>query len=362
MPSTLKCTNCGGDLKFTPQLQKWKCEWCDEIHTKEDLEDQIEAADEAADHAAQVAPPPVGKREVTDDGVTITYKCDYCGAEVITSEGTMQTFCVYCQRPVTILSQVSGEFKPSAVLPFTHTKEDAISQFKNFLKGKRFLPDSYCADKNVEKLTGVYIPFWLFDGIMHFDYSGEGDVVTVFRQGDFEVTRTDTFRIVRKGSLGVENVPVDASLKTPDDIMDSIEPFTFSELRKFATPYLSGFLAERFDVSQEDSQGRAEQRMAGSVDKKISASLGRYNRVRTQRDDKSARNVTAKYALLPVWLLYSFFQEEKYLFAMNGQTGKMLGNLPMDKGKMAKFGLLVFAISGVGSALLGLLLRYLGII
>jgi hypothetical protein len=157
-------------------------------------------------------------------------------------------------------------------------------------------------------------------------------------------------------------VPVDASSKTPDDVMDSIEPYDFADLKPFAAPYLSGFLAERFDVSQEDSFGRANRRMEGSAENKIKASLTKYGRVRRHKDEKSSEWTTARYALLPVWLLHSFFEGKDYLFAMNGQTGKMLGNLPIDKGKAAKFGLLVFLASGTGSALLGFVLRMLEII
>jgi hypothetical protein len=351
MPSTLKCGNCGGDLQFTPTLQLWKCEWCDKEHTEADLKGFTQEADEALNETVEVAK----RREEAEDGsVIVMVKCSYCGAEVVATEETAQTFCLYCQRPVTILSQVSGEFKPEVVLPFRHTKANALEQYKNFLKGKRFLPKAYCADKNLEKLTGVYIPFWLFDGTVHFDVSGEADIVTTSRQGDYRVTKTDTYRIARTGYLGVKDVPVDASSKTPDDVMDSIEPYEFHELKPFATPFLSGFLAERFDVTQEDSFPRAQKRMHGSADKKINASLSRYSRVRRSKDDKKTKNVTARYGLLPVWMLHSLFQDKSYLFAMNGQTGKMLGNLPIDKGKAFRFGLLVFLAGGTGSALLGL--------
>jgi len=357
MPATLKCTVCGGDLKFTPALQLWKCEWCDKEHTEADLKGFTQEADEALDTSVTVKV----TREETADGVVVTYKCSYCGAEVVTAEETAQTFCVYCQRPVTILSQISGEFKPNVVLPFKNTKEAALEHYKNFLKGKRFLPKSYCADKNLEKLTGVYIPFWLFDGTVYFDVTGEGDIVTSSRQGDYKVTKTDTYSVIRKGHLGVKNVPVDSSSKTPDDVMDSIEPYDFSELKPFATPYLSGFLAERFDVSQDDSFVRARQRMENSAESKIRASLSQYDSVRRKMDKKQSEHSSVRYALLPVWMLYSLFEDKNYLFAMNGQTGKILGNLPIDKGKVFKFGLTVFGISGTACALLGLLLRYINV-
>jgi DNA-directed RNA polymerase subunit RPC12/RpoP len=355
MPSTLKCANCGGDLKFTPSLQLWQCEWCDQKHTQADLPGFSAETDEAPGPAADAA----SRSGETDGGAIITYKCGYCGAEVVTADSTSQTFCVYCQRPVAILSRLSGEFKPDAVLPFKLVKENALEQYRSFLKGKRFLPNSYCSERNTEKLTGVYIPFWLFDGKVVFDTSGEGDIVTVSRQGDYRVTKTDTYRIRRSGQFGVREVPVDASSKTPSDVMDSIEPFDFSALQPFAAPYLSGFLAERFDISQEDSFVRAQKRMESSADKKINASLTRYKRVRKQKDEKRAEDITAKYGLLPVWILHSFYEDKDYLFAMNGQTGKMLGNLPVDKGKMFRFGLIVLAISGTACAAAGLLLKLL---
>ncbi|MDR0325812.1 MAG: hypothetical protein LBI19_06950 [Oscillospiraceae bacterium] len=359
MPATLKCTNCGGDLRFTPALQKWKCEWCDKEHTEDDLKGFSKEADEALNETVAVK---VRREEADCGAVVVTYKCGYCSAEVVTTEETAATFCVYCQRPVTILSQVSGEFKPSAVLPFRHTKDKALEQFKKFLKGKRFLPNAYIADQNIEKLTGVYIPFWLFDGTVHFDVNGEADIVTTSRKGDYRVTKTDTYRIVRAGQLAVQDVPVDASSKTPDDVMDSVEPYDFSELKPFATPFLSGFLAERWDVSQDESFKRAKRRFEGSADNKINASLTRYSRVRKQKDAKRVEGVTAKYGLLPVWMLHSIYEGTDYLFAMNGQTGKILGNLPMDRGKMVKFGTLVFLGSGTASGLLGLALKLFGVI
>ncbi|MDR0294346.1 MAG: hypothetical protein LBH95_09385 [Oscillospiraceae bacterium] len=364
MPTTLKCTNCGGELKFSPELQKWKCEWCDKEHTEADLREFSGAsADGGTGDAGTVrgASAASVRREETDGGVTVTYRCGYCGAEVVTAEETSATFCVYCQRPVTITSQVSGEFRPSAVLPFKNTKDKALEQFRGFLKGKRFLPDSFIADQNIEKLTGVYIPFWLFDGALRFDVEGEGDIVSTSRQGDYQVTKTDTYKIVRRGRLGFRNVPADASSKTPDDVMDSIEPFDFSGLKPFATPYLSGFLAERWDVPEGESFRRAEKRFIGSAEKRINASLSRYRSVRRQRDEKRAEGVAARYGLLPVWLLYTSYGGKTYLYAMNGQTDKILGDLPVDRGKMFRFGALVFGISGTLCGLLGLALTLAGV-
>ena len=338
---SLKCLNCGADLLFSPALQKWKCEWCDSEFNEKDL--GAGATDDSGFETVQTSqtsePLPFSKDEIK------IYDCSYCGAEVVTDNVTSATFCVYCQRPLVLTTQLSGEFKPSVMIPFHNTKEQAMNIFKNYLKKKRFIPDDYKTDQNIEKLTGVYIPFWLYDGNVNFVVQGEGDIVSVRRSGDYRITRTDIYNIAREGQMQIDNIPVDASSRTPDDIMDSIEPFDFSKLDKFSSHYLSGFLAERYDEDKDKLYNRAKIRFEGSAENKIKQSLKRYTRVRRKIDRKRIDNVKSKYGLLPVWLLYSNYKNKQYIYAMNGQTDKITGNLPIDKLKVLKFWSIVFGIS-----------------
>ncbi|MCL2772773.1 MAG: hypothetical protein FWD71_05425 [Oscillospiraceae bacterium] len=340
MVKSLKCLNCGADLKFNPTLQKWKCEWCDSEYTEKDLDVGAEGTNAAADNSNDTV-------EFMSDADTKVYKCSYCGGEVFTDNVTSATFCVYCQRPITLGSQLSGVFKPDVVIPFQNTKDEALSAFKNYLKNKRFVPDAYKSDQNIEKLTGVYIPFWLYNGDVGFNMQGEGDIVTVRRSGNYEITKTDVFGVSREGAIHIEDIPVDASSRTPDDIMDSIEPFDFSKLTEFSSNYLSGFLAERYDEDRNQVYDRAKERFDGSAENKIKASLHKYAIVRRTVDKKRVDNVSSKYGLLPVWILYSNFKDKQYIYAMNGQTGKIIGNLPIDGGKVFRYAALVFLISGV---------------
>ena len=343
---SLKCLTCGGDLLFTPSLQKWKCEWCDSEFTEKDLGpgEKETAADDA-----------VESYEHADNPDVKVYKCSYCGAEVITDNVTAATFCVYCQRPIVVGSQFSGAFKPDFVVPFKNTKDQALSSFKGYLKGKRFLPNEYKNDQNIEKLAGVYIPFWLYEGDVGFNVRGEADIVTNKRQGDYDIKKTDIYEFAREGQIRIENIPVDASTRTPDDLMDSIEPFDFSTLTAFSTNYLSGFLAEKYDEEESKLYERAKTRFEGSAENKIRDSLKKYSTVRRKVDKKRVDNVKSKYGLLPVWMFNSKFKDKQYNYAMNGQTGKMTGNLPVDGTKIFIFFLTVFVIAalviGAGSVL-----------
>jgi len=337
---SLKCLNCGADLLFNPTLQKWKCEWCDSEYDKKDLDAaNINVSEESGNISDEPA------SVYSNDEIKV-YSCSYCGAEVVTDNVTSAAFCVYCQRPVVMMTQLSGEFKPAVIIPFHNTKEQALDAFKKYLKKKRFLPDEYKSDQNIEKLTGVYMPFWIYDGDVAFTVHGEGDIVSVRMSGDYKITRTDIFNIIREGKIRIDNIPVDASTRTPDDIMDSIEPFIFSKLEDFSTHYLSGFLAERYDEDKEKLYQRAKTRFEGSAENKINQSLNRYSKVRRIINKKRIDNLKSKYGLLPVWLLYSNYKDKQYIYAMNGQTDKITGNLPIAYSKVFKFWAFIFAISG----------------
>ena len=215
MVKTLKCLTCGADLLFDPSLQKWKCEWCDSEFTEQELGSGATTEDTSVYDTAEDPVEPL-----SEDNIKI-YDCNYCGAEVLTDAVTSATFCVYCQRPVVMVPRLSGEFKPCVIIPFQNTKEQATEAFRNYLKKKRFIPNEYKSEQNIEKLTGVYTPFWIYKGDVGFNVRGEGDIVSVRRSGDYRITKTDTYSIGREGKIKIENIPVDASSKTPNDIMDS---------------------------------------------------------------------------------------------------------------------------------------------
>jgi len=348
MAKSLKCLTCGGELKFNPTTQNLKCEWCDTEFTEAEI-GNVDNLDEAVDDTI------TSVESMSNDEIKV-YRCKYCGAEVVTDNVTAASFCVYCQRPIVMEGQLSGGNKPSVVIPFKNTKDQALKTFKEYIKGKRFLPNEYVDNQNIEKLTGVYIPFWLYNGDVGFNVQGEADIITTRRSGDYSIKKIDTYRIAREGEIHIDNIPVDASSRTPDDVMDSIEPFDFAALTGFSTNYLSGFLAERYDEDEQKSYDRARVRFEGTAENKIKSSLTKYTTVRRSVDKKRVDNVSSRYGLLPVWMLFSEFQSKKYIFAMNGQTGKLTGDLPVDSKKVTAYFFKMFLMIGAVAAILGAVL------
>ena len=193
------------------------------------------------------------------------YSCPSCGAELLCDASTAATSCPYCGNPTVVPGQFSGELRPDYIIPFKLSKEDAVKALKAHYKGKIFLPKSFTNENHVQEIRGVYVPFWMFDGKADGNAHYEATRSHSYVSGDYEITETEHYEVYRAGSVSFEMVPVDASSKMPDDHMDSIEPYDYEDMNAFSTAYLPGFLADKFDVTAEDSRQRADSRCAGTL-------------------------------------------------------------------------------------------------
>ncbi len=343
-----KCPACTGPLHFSGDSGKLECEYCGSCYDVEEIE-ALFAEKEAA--AARVSDEAEEKAAESDeesswdfsdinsdwgeDGVKMkAYSCPSCGAELICDETTAATSCPYCGNPTVIPGQFSGMLKPDYVIPFKLGKADAITTLKKHYRGKIFLPKTFADGNHLEEIKGIYVPFWLFDGVVDGNIAYQGTRSHTHTEGDEEVTITDHYRMDRAGIVPFERIPADASSKMPDEHMDSIEPFDYSELKPFSTAYLPGFLADKYDVTVEECSDRADERAAKTVRDLFyrDASAG-YETCISVSENISIQRGKVHYALMPVWLLNTKWNGQDFLFAMNGQTGKMVGDLPISKGK-----------------------------
>ena len=261
------------------------------------------------------------------------YSCPSCGAELICDASTAATSCPYCGNPTVVPGQFSGTLKPDFIIPFKLSKEDAVAALKNHYKGKPFLPKAFTNGNHIQEIQGVYVPFWMFDGRAEGTADYEGLVTRIYDSGDEEVTESQHYEVRRGGSIAFEKVSVDASSKMPDDHMDSIEPYDYADLKPFSTAYLPGFLADKYDVSVADSRDRADSRCAASLEMALRRTADQYDTCIPLNQDIRLKRGKVHYALLPVWMLHTKWNGKDFLFAMNGQTGKLVGDLPTDMGR-----------------------------
>ncbi len=355
-----QCPACTGPLHFSGASGKLECDYCGSSYEVA----QIEAlyAEQNAQAAAATAEAPAetagwdtsGLTETwgTDNGEMKSYCCPSCGAELICDASTAATSCPYCGNPTVVPGQFTGTLKPDYVIPFKLNKEDAVNALKRHYRGKRLLPSAFTQENHIQKIQGVYVPFWMFDGKAEGHVTFHATRSHTHRQGDYEITETDHFRVIRGGGMDFEKVPVDASSKMPDAHMDSIEPFDYSELKPFSMAYLPGFLADKYDVSAEKSSARADVRCENALVSALERTVTGYGTCVCESKNVRLQRGKIHYALMPVWMLSTQWNGKHYLFAMNGQTGKLVGDLPVSRGKLAAwFAGIALPLMAVGTAL-----------
>lgn len=332
-----KCPCCGGAVEFNSSIQKMKCPYCETEFEMDALKDYDEdLKEDQADEMTWDSEAGSEWQQGETDGMKI-YNCQSCGAEIVCDETTAASTCPYCGNNIVMKGQFAGDLRPDYVIPFKLDKKAAKAALKNHFKGKKLLPKVFKDENHLEEIKGVYVPFWLFDTEADAHIRYKATRTRVWSDKNYNYTETSHYSIVREGSVGFQQVPVDGSSKMPDDLMESIEPFDFSEAVDFQTAYLAGYLADKYDVSAKDSMDRANARIKKSTEEEFAKTVTGYVTVLPESSSIRLHNGKAKYALYPVWILTTKWRGETYLFAMNGQTGKFVGNLPVDKGAYWKW-------------------------
>lgn len=328
-----KCPCCGGAVEFNSTVQKMKCPYCDSefdiaaMDAEQREIDGFEPQEMKWDTAAG------GTWQEGEEESLRVYICDSCGGEVVGEETTAATACPFCGNPVVMKSHLSGDLKPDCVIPFKVDKKAAVEALKQHYNGKPLLPKVFKDQNHIEEIKGVYVPFWLFDTDADAHIRYEGTKVRCWSTSQYNYTETRYYSVVRAGEIGFANVPVDGSEKMDNALMESLEPFDAKDAVDFNAAYLAGYLADKYDVDAQQSVARANQRVEQSTADAFAATVtDSYVQLTPKFSHISLSNGKARYALYPVWLLNTDWHGKKYTFAVNGQTGKLVGDLPADKG------------------------------
>lgn len=336
-----KCPCCGAGLKFSSALQKMKCEYCDSEFDVETLKAYDDALKKAEEKNPEVDTPTGSEWAPGEQEGMRIYLCQSCGGEVIGDETLAASACPFCGNPVIMKAQFAGDLRPDLVIPFKLDKEAAKKAFEKHLLGKRLLPKVFKSENHIDEIKGVYVPFWLFDAEVDASVQYRGTKTRAWSDFHFNYVETSHYSVFREGRMRFEGIPVDGSKKMQDSMMESLEPFDLGEAVPFQTAFLSGYFADRYDVSETESTPRANERLKISTETALKNTVSGY--VTLSQEGCNVRNIggRSRYALFPVWLMNTTWNGQQYRFAMNGQTGKFVGDLPMDKGAYARWWLLV---------------------
>lgn len=310
-----KCPSCGSDMTFDPKSGGLSCQSCGEHENIETYPEQLITTIFSEDEAKE-------------------YHCENCGAVLLTLAETTATSCSFCGAGVVIADRLSGHLAPAKVILFTISKEEAIKSFKKWCQNGLLTPKGFMNADRIKSVTGMYVPFWLFDLNSKVQVRAVGTKVRTYTSGDYIYTETKYYDVFRDINLNYVKIPVDASEKMNDELMDRLEPYLYDQLKDFKTPYLAGYIAEKYNYTDEELLPRAQDKISGYVDSYISSTLSNYHSIDYKDKKIDTKNVKSDYALLPVWMVSYDYNQSEHIFAMNGQTGKVVGEPPISKEKV----------------------------
>lgn len=356
---TTKCPNCGGPLLFEPKDQKFHCQYCQSSFTEAEVtaiaakQEEAKVKDVESPESVKVAD---DSEETADVGI---FLCPSCGAQIVTEATTASTFCYYCHNPVTISSRLSGKFLPEKILPFQIERKDAETKFLDWVGRKKFVPTAFFDKKQIQNLSGVYFPYWAVNADLTGELSARAQNFRVWEEGDTEYTETSVYQIERAGDTSFKNLVKNALQKNlSDKLVGAVQPFDLSKAIDFKSQYLSGFLTEKRDIEFADMKGEVEQEFHNYATSLMENTISGYATVDSVHANQQITALDEDYVLLPIWLVtYRESGNNKlFYYAMNGQTGKVAGVLPIDKGKLLRAALLIFIILLVLGVIVGYML------
>ncbi len=349
---TYKCPNCGSYLAFNPDDQHWKCDSCGSVFDEKTLlakadgyqreaeaEQQAEHAHDHEEHAREAEQ----ARPSADTGSQVVYHCPSCGSEIITDETTVATRCYYCHNPVVLQGKLTADMKPDEVLSFAIGKEKAVERFMQWVSKKKFVPKGFFSRDQISRMEGVYYPHFVSRCVVDGRYEGEGRETTVMDVGQYIVTTTKHYAVTRRADITFRNVMRPALKSADRKLSDGIHPFPLEEVKPFSGAYLTGFLAERRDLNEQEATADVESELSGYVTPLLTETM--HYTSYSGSSSAAMKDKQCKYTLLPTWVLTytKAGQKEPYYYAMNGRTGEVCGKLPVDRNKLWLAGLGVAA-------------------
>ena len=291
------CSNCSGKLIFNPASQKLECAACGSRFDPEDVKD-INADAHSKYYDTRV------------------YTCAHCGAEIITSDTEVSTFCVYCGNPAINFSRIKKEYKPDGLIPFQITKEQAIAKIKEKFLSNPFIPKEVKSKAVPDNIRGIYVPYW----IVNTRFTEASYIQAEVNNGEKIVTKY----YQRVGTCNFRNIPIDGS----NILIDEVNKLYGGKPGDDATACLNGFYSNTSDMTYKNLQNAVAARCH---------ELYSVEACSTVENGKSFVNDAAYWAdiqddplymMMPVWFFTFIYNKEPHTILINGQSGKVVGTMP----------------------------------
>jgi predicted RNA-binding Zn-ribbon protein involved in translation (DUF1610 family)/ribosomal protein S27AE len=320
---TLPCSQCGGQVAFAAGATALTCGHCG---ATESIPTSVEHIEEI-DYQATL-------QELEDRADTVTARavsCETCGAEIELEADVASTVCPFCDSAIVESGHTTRAIAPNGVLPFKVDDSSARMSFRNWLKGLWFAPSGLAQQcSSTERLRGMYVPYWIFGCLASTFYSGRRGII--IRSGDKIETKWRSVVGYLKQVLTYIGVPATQSI--PEDHMRGLEPWDWANLVDFNKDYLRGYETEHYHVDLTQGFGRAQPLIDLRVHRGILGDIG-GDRQEVRTSKTKLEQIAFRHVLVPVWISAYRYRDQVYRFMINGRTGRVHGERPWDRMKIA---------------------------
>ena len=311
MLDSYKCSKCGGYMNFDASSGKLRCLSCKQEEVVENYESQFEA------YACH------DENNVYQDNEARQYLCRQCGSVIITDNRSAVSDCPFCGNQTSLGERLSGEEAPARVIPFKISEKEAARAFKKWCRKLPFSPQDFPKGQEVRKVIGIYFP------VMCYDLRAQGEVLVDALHRKKLSTEEDVreevshYHLYRRNDLVFRQMSVSNSGNVSDSLLDQLSPYDFQQAEVFSPVHLSRHFAEKNVKSSAEVFPIAEKKTMQYVEEHILNSIHDYEEAAIDEKKYQIGKSSSKYVLLPVWMVKYDCGNGEYIFAMNGQTGKI---------------------------------------
>ena len=324
----MKCSGCGAEMRFDPATQNVVCDHCGASKDPFFAEEQCRIVEGSHGESYLEA-------EV--------FQCPQCGARLLSTDATAITFCSYCGSSVVLEGRLEQEEKPDYIIPFKKTKEEVEKLYKHKVSRALFAPSYMKSDDVVSRFRGIYMPYWVYSMQNADGLRANGKVEE--RHGDYIYTYS--YLVSADYDAEYKGLSYDASSVFSDSLSEAIAPFDVHDRVPFKTAYMSGFYADTRDVKPYVYIDNASEVVSKDIAGKAAGhpSFGIHGATANEVEKSVRLRTDHTGGYFPVWFLATQSRDKSRVSyaVVNGQTGKVAADMPIDFGKYL-LGSLILAI------------------
>jgi LSD1 subclass zinc finger protein len=326
------CSGCGADLEYAPGTFSMKCPYCGN-----ETQIPMEAREPPKEHAIgelTKLPPTVQSLGTSTKAIM----CKQCGANSQIPADKVSTTCSFCGSGLIVPREATQNLlKPEGIIPFAFDRNAAHQKFVGWISKGFFRPKQLKKSASLENIRSTYVPYFTYDAQANSVWRGEAGTYyytteTYMSGGQRHTRQVRHIRwTFKRGTHDqfYDDVLICASKGLSGGLVEKVEPFNTKSPAPYTDQMLAGSEAEEYSIDPRAGWQAAAGRILAREREACSKLLGGDTQ-RNLQVSTSLSGITFKHLLLPIYISSYQYKGKSWRFMINGQTGEVVGDRPVD--------------------------------